>query len=461
MRILRASARFLPIGLALLCVQLDFFSLNLAMPTIARSLGLPVTDLQWIVSAYLLGLGAMTVPAGRLGDILGRKRVIIVGLVLFAITSAICGASTELAPLVISRAVQGVGAALIMPNAFALVTNDTTEQERPGVVGAMIGFAGIGTAVGPVVGGVLAASVGWPWVFWLNVPMAVIAVIGTLRLPESRNEELGRSLRGLDWWGVLTVAAGLTLASLGIDDVNTFGWGSWLSTGLLVLGVLILGVFVFIEVRVAANPLIHPELVRNRPFVALLIVGTIGNIGVNVFLVMATFELQSVRGFDPQLTGLLFISASAGIALSGPVGGWACSRWPAPRVLSVGTMIGACSVVMLAISGFLPLYLGALFVCGVTCGMAYSVAQIGVQSAVPQHQAGEATSFLLMPLVAVGGLSVVVTSGIVEAIGDGKPTDAGIDAVLIGTAVAMGAAGLLLLIAERTGVLKNPAAAAA
>ncbi len=446
--------RFIPVGLALLSVQLDFFSLNLAIPTIAKSLDLPVTDLQWLVSAYLLGIGAITVPSGRLGDILGRKRVVIAGLVLFAVTSAICGASTELLPLVVSRAIQGIGAALILPNAFALVTNETTDQERPTVVGAMIGFAGIGTAVGPVVGGLLAASVGWQWVFWLNVPVAIIAIVGALRLRESRNEELGGSLRGLDWWGILTVVIGLTLASLGIDNVNTYGWASVLSTGFIAAGVIVLALFALVELRVANDPLVHPELVRNRPFVALLVVGTIGNIGANIFLLMATFELQTVRGFTPAVTGLLFISASVGVALSGPVGGWACARWPATRVLGVATVIGAGSLVLLALSGWLPAYLAALFISGVTCGMAYSVAQIGVQSAVPPHQAGEATSFLLMPVIALGGLSVVVTSGIVEGIGAGKPTQGGIDAVLIGAAVAMLVSGVALLLAERAGRLE-------
>ena len=180
MSVLRSSARFLPIGIALLCVQLDFFSLGLALPTIATSLAYPVTDLQWLVSAYLLSIGALTVPAGRIGDILGRRRTLIIGLALFGITSLVCGLSTELVPLVISRAIQGIGAALIIPNAFALISNDTTEKERPQVVGAMIGLSGVGTALGPVVGGVFASTVGWQWVFWINVPLAAIAILGMI-----------------------------------------------------------------------------------------------------------------------------------------------------------------------------------------------------------------------------------------------------------------------------------------
>lgn len=459
MSALRTTVRFLAIGVALLCVQLDFFSLNLALPSVARSLELPVTDLQWLVSAYLLGIGAFIVPAARLGDILGRKRVVIAGLVLFAVTSAICGASTELVPLIVSRTVQGLGAALIMPNTLALISNGTDPQERPRVVGAMIGLAGIGTAAGPVVGGVLAGTVGWPWVFWINVPMAAVAIIGSIRLQESRNDALRGSFAGLDWLGVATVVVGLAFTSLGIDNVNSAGWGSVLSTGFIVVGVVVLAGFVVVEARVARDPLIHPPLLRNRPLIALVIVGTLGNAARIVFIVMATFELQSIRGLDPAVTGLIFVSASVGIALSGPLGGWACSRWPAPRVLAVSAIAGGASIALLAVVSFLPVYVVALLVCGLATGLTYSVAQIGVQSVVPPQQSGEATSFLYMPIIALAGLAVVVATGIVEAIGHGKPTGAGIDAVLLGSAAIVTVAGLLLLVAELRGRVR-PAAAA-
>lgn len=454
---MRTIIRFLPIGVALLCVQLDFFSLNLALPTIAASIGLPVTDLQWLVSAYLLGIGAFIVPAARIGDIIGRKRTMFIGLALFAITSAICALSTELLPLVIARAVQGLGAALIMPNTLALVTNGTTPKERPKVVGAMIGLAGIGTAAGPVVGGVLAGTVGWPWVFWINVPMALIAILGGLRLAESRNDALKGSFAGLDWWGVATVVLGLALLSVGIDNVNAEGWGSLLSSGLMALGVVVLVVFAIIERRVARDPLIHPPLLHNRPLLALVAVGTLGNAARIVFIVMATFELQSIRGLEPAVTGLIFVSASVGIALSGPVGGWACSRWPAPRVLAVSAMAAGLSIALLALSTALPIYIGALLVCGLASGLTYSVAQIGVQSVVPPVQSGEATSFLYMPIIALAGLAVVIASGIVEGIGGGKPTVEGIDAVLFGSAAIVLVAGVLLLVAELRGLVRAPA----
>jgi hypothetical protein len=287
--------------------------------------------------------------------------------------------------------------------------------------------------------------------------MAAIAIIGSLRLAESRNEKLGGSLRGLDWWGIVTVVVGLAFTSLGIDNVNTYGWAAIPSTGFLIFGLIVIGVFALIEVRVARDPLIHPPLLRNGPFMGLVVVGTIGNAGRIVFIVMATFELQTILGFDPAITGLLFISASVGIALSGPVSGWACSRWPAVQVMAIAAILGAGSLVLLALTSAIPLYVAALFVCGLACGMTYSVAQVGVQSAVPPQQSGEATSFLYLPIIALAGLAVVIASGIVEAIGGGKPTAGGIDGVLIGSAIIMGASGIVLLVLERLGKLLAPA----
>jgi len=299
---------------------------------------------------------------------------------------------------------------------------------------------------------VFASTVGWQWVFWINVPLAAIAILGSFRVKESRNETIERSLWSIDWWGAAAVMIGLTLLSLGIDNIGPFGWNSPLTWGLMLGGIVGLAAFALVERR-AVNPLVHPELLRNQPYVALLAVGTIGNMGVNIFILMATFDLQSIRGFSPQTAGLLFVSGSIGVALSGPVGGWLCSRYAATRVLAVATIIGGASLLLISVAGSLPLYLIALGIAGLACGMAYSVTQIGVQSVVPPQQSGEATSFMLMPLVALGGLAVVVASGIVEQIGEGKPTIEGITAVLVGSAVLMAAAGFALLIGERRLVL--------
>jgi MFS family permease len=450
--------------MALLCVQLDFFSLSLALPTIASSLGVAVTDLQWLVSGYLLSLGALLVPAGRVGDIVGRKLTLVVGLVIFAVTSLICGATSDIGLLIGSRVTQGVGAALIMPTVFALVANDSEESERPKIVGFLLGIAGVGTALGPIVGGVFASTVGWQWVFWINVPLAVIALLGVLRVKDSRNDAIPRSARSMDWWGLVTVVIGLASLSVGIDQVSDAGWLAPSSIGPIIVGVLLLASFALVESRVA-RPLVNPSLLRIRPFTLLLIIGLVCNVGLNVFVFMATIDLQNVRGEAAQTAGLLFILGSVGVALAGPIGGWLCSRFAAALVLGVSAVLGAISLVMIAEASSLWLYVLVLGLGGVTCGMSYSVTQVGVQTAVPVARNSEANSFLLMALIAIGGVAVVISSGIVEAIGGGRPTAGGVDAVLIGMAAIMALAGVVLLLFfaghRRDPAFPRPAATAA
>jgi MFS family permease len=150
---LRQTAPFLPVGAALFCVQLDFFSLTLALPTIADDLRTTVTDLQWLLSGYMIALGSLLIPGGRAGDVLGRRTVLLLGVGLFGLTSLVCGLASSVPVLIAARIAQGAGAAMIMPTAFALVTNATSEEVRPRVTGALLGIAGVGTALGPVVGG--------------------------------------------------------------------------------------------------------------------------------------------------------------------------------------------------------------------------------------------------------------------------------------------------------------------
>lgn len=448
----RSVLRFLPVGVALLCVQLDFFSLGLALPSIAAAFGASVTDLQWVLSAYMLSLGAFSVPAGRVGDVIGRRAAVIAGLTLFAGASVLCALSGDVVTIVAGRLVQGVGAALILPNAFALITNDTDDAERPRALGWMIGVSGLGTALGPIVGGLLASTVGWPWVFWLNVPLATIAAVGTMRVRDSRNPEAGTSLRTIDWAGVITVVLGLGLVSVGIDNVPDLGWAAPLSSGLIVVGLCGLVAWVLVERR-ARNPLIHASLLRNRAYLALLSVGTIGNMGTNVLIVTATFTLQSIRGFDPQVAGLYFLAGSTGVAIAGPIAGRFCQRWSAIRVLGATTALTAVGLSAMLVDT-LPLYCVAMFAAGLAGGMTFSAAQIGVQTVVPPRMSGEATSFLLMPVVALGGLGVVIVSGVIEAIGGGKPTTSGIGVVLVGYSAILVVSGVALLLADRAGLFR-------
>ena len=438
---------FLPVAAALFCIQLDFFSLNLALPTIAADLGTSVTDLQWLLSGYLMALGALMIPAGRAGEILGRRAVLLTGVALFGLTSLVCGLVSSVPVLIGARVLQGVGAALIFPTAFALVTNDTAEQDRPRIVGALLGIAGVGTALGPVVGGVLASTAGWRWVFLLNVPIAVLALRGGRRLTESRDETGPRTLAGLDRWGVATVVGGLALVSVAIDDVSSEGFLSAATLVPLIAGIVLLVAFALIESRAAA-PLVRPSLLRNRLFVVLLVAGTVANIGSCVYILMATLDLQTIRGLSAAAAGLAFFVSSVGLAVCGPLSGRLSVRYPAGVVMAVAVLLSAPALTLLALAGPLPLYVVALALCGVTTGMGYALGQLAVQNVLPPQRSAEGTSVMLTVLISVGGIGVVAAAAVVEAIGGGRPTPAGIDATLLALAAVLLVAGLVTLSTE-------------
>ncbi len=445
---LRATLPFLPVAAAEFCIQLDFFSLNLALPTIAAELATPVTDLQWALSGYMIALGSLLIPAGRLGDVVGRRRVLLIGVAIFGLTSLVCGLTSAPALLIAARVAQGAGAALIMPSAMALITNATDEKVRPRVIGAVLGIAGVGTALGPVAGGVLASTLGWRWVFLLNVPIAAFALWRGLRLTESRGDTGPGALARLDWWGVVTVVGGLVGVSVAIDDVSAEGWTSTATLVPLVGGLVLLAAFAVIETRVA-EPLVRPSLLRNTVYVVLLVSATLANIGTCVFVFGATLDLQEVRGLSAAAAGLLFFAASIGLAVCGPLAGRLSVRFLPGVVMGVAVLLAAPALTALAFVEPLPLYVLVLAFCGVTTGMGYSLGQIAVQNVLPAQRSAEGTSVMLTLLISIGGIGVVVASAVVEAFGDPGPTAAGLSVVLVAVAVVLLVAGPVTIAVAR------------
>jgi MFS family permease len=459
---LRASLPFLPVAAGLFCIQLDFFSLGLALPTIAAELGSTVTNLQWLISGYMIALGAFLIPSGRLGDVLGRREVLLTGIAVFGLSSLVCGLVTSAHLLIAARVVQGLGAALIMPASFALVTNATSERERPGVTGVLMGVAGVGTALGPVVGGVFSATIGWRWVFLINVPVAAVAIWRGWRLQTSRDESADRDLRRLDWWGVVTVAGGLTALSIAIDDVGVEGWTNPVTVGPLLGGIALLVAFVLRERR-AAQPLVRPSLVRNRVFVVLCVAGTLANIGTVVYVVAATIDLQTLRGLTPTAAGLAFVVSSIGLAACGPLSGWLTTKVPAGLIMAVAVLACGPALVLLALAGPLWVYVLALGFCGLTTGMGYGLGQVAVQNVLPPERSAEGTGVMLTSLICVGGFGVVAGTAVIESVGAAPPTTEGLAITLVGLAVLLLLAGVVTLVSQwprrRTSVAPAPAPA--
>ena len=419
-----ALGRFGAIAIALICVQLDYFALALALPNMAEDLKTTPENLQWSVSAYMIALGITMVPGSRLADLVGRKRIVLIGLSIFGLASLWCGLSTSTESVILARVVQGFGAGLYFPVAFALVSNATDDAERPKILGLLSGIAGIGTAAGPILGGAFSTTIGWRWVFFVNVPIAAIGVIwGMIQLREQTDPSLAdKRVRDLDFLGIALIALLVGGLSLALDDISVEA-GSPLITALpAAIGVAALIGFVVWERR-SAWPILPPKMWANQRFTALVIAATIANAGLCVMIFLATLYLQQARGLSGLTAGLLFIPAAIGLSIGGPISGRIASRYPAQRVMTVAMIAGAFALAGLAFTENLVVYLLLMAIASFFLGLGFQFGNIAVQSVVDLSDAGAAAGVLLTVMVTTGGVAVVAAAASLEAFGDGGTSD--------------------------------------
>jgi MFS family permease len=296
-------------AISMLIVQMDWFALNLAIPAIAEHFNVPSTDLQWVVSGYMLSIGALMVTAGRLADIFGRRLVIVIGLAIFGVVSFICGTAPGELYLIVARVVHGVGAALIFPVSIAVVSSTFSGARQARAIGVVLGVSALGQALGPFVGGAFSEYLSWRGVFFINIPFCIAAIYLMLRyVKESRDEKADRHV---DIPGMLTITGGLVCISLAFDRGEAWGWTSAATLGTFVAGVVLLVLFVIIEGRVK-SPLVSLALFRNRAFDAVVIAGSLSNVVFCLVAVFSALYLQQARGMSPFNCGLVFLALSAG-----------------------------------------------------------------------------------------------------------------------------------------------------
>ncbi|MFD7400761.1 MFS transporter [Streptomyces virginiae] len=433
-------------ALSMLLVQMDWFALNLTLPVIARDYGEPTTDLQWLVSGYMLTLGAFMITGGRVADVHGRRRTLVCGLVGFGAVSVFCGLAPSTAWLVAGRVVQGVTAAFIFPVAVAVVTGYFRDDRQGRAVGTVLAFSAVGTALGPFVGGTLAEHVSWRAVFFLNVPICAAAAVLMLRhVPETRDTHAsGR----LDLPGAATLAGGLTLIMLGVDQGAAWGWTSPATWGCLVAGAALLTLFVRIE-RHSVEPLLDLGLLRNGPFVTITLAGSLSNVVYCLVAVFSALYLQQARGLSPFTAGLVFLALSVGAGTASYFSGHLARRWR-PEVLMAGAMLlSGTSVLVLTWSTPLALYVVVFAVVGTGLGLGWALTNVATQSYVPPTRLAAASGFVLTSLVLLGALAVAVASTVLEALSGSAPRaasdGAAIETVLRAAAVlALLGGGLLL-----------------
>ena len=290
---------------------------SVALPAIQRDLHMSPTGLQWVVNAYLLALASFVALGGRLGDLFGQARIFRLGAVLFVAASAGCAFAPSAGWLIVARAVQGLGAAAMIPAATAIVINAFDARERGRAMGIFGGISTLSLALGPLVGGLLTQVISWCAVFWVNIPAGLATLaLATVTLPADEPERGAR----MDWRGTLTLVPGLTMIVLGLMQSAQWGWGATATIVLLAAGGALIAAFCFIEPR-RRSPLVQLRLFRNRNFSAdNAVLGIVQFALVGLTMFMAIY-VQELLGFGPIFAGLSLLPVTVPVLLLGPVAG--------------------------------------------------------------------------------------------------------------------------------------------
>jgi EmrB/QacA subfamily drug resistance transporter len=331
--------------LAQFMVILDSTIVNVALPSIQTDLHLSEANLQWIVNSYTLVFGGFLLLGGRAGDLIGRKRLFLAGLVVFTVASLLNGLAVNEGMLIATRALQGLGAAFVSPAALSIISTTFSEgKERARALGVWAAIAIGGAAVGLILGGLLTQLLSWPWIFFVNVPVGIVTFILSLRLiPESRDEHAERAF---DVAGAVTVTGGLMSLVYAIVKSETAGWTSATTIGFFVLSAVLLASFVVIELRSKA-PLVRLSIFRVRSLLTANVVMLLVACGMFAMFFFNTLYIQRVLGYGPLEAGLAFLPFTAGVMVSAGLAAQFAPRVGVRPVAALGMIVTALGMLLL------------------------------------------------------------------------------------------------------------------
>ena len=465
----------LVVCLSVFMLLLDITIVNVALPDIQRDLGSSFEDLQWVVDAYALALAALLLASGSLADLLGRRRVFVIGLLAFVTASLLCGLADSPTFLNAARGFQGVGGAMMFATSLALIAQAFPPHERGtafGIWGATTGFA---VAVGPLVGGALTDGLGWEWIFLVNVPIGLLTAGLTLaRVPKSAERHPESRI---DWAGLVTFSAGLFLLVFALIRGNDDGWGSAKIVTLLIAAAALLAVFVTVELR-RDQPMLDLRLFRVPTFTGAQIVAFCVHASMFSMFLYIVLYMQNVLGYSPLETGVRFLPISLLSFLAAPIAGKLAERFGVRPFLSGG--LALVGIGLLLMSGIDPdddwtTLLAGFVVAGVGIGFInppLATAAIGVVEPQRSGAASGINSTFRQVGTAVGiaGLGAILQGKLAHSLdarglASGAAHDAYIDAfnelLVVGAVVAFAGAALAFVLVRQRDFVMAPAEAAA
>ena len=404
------------IAIAQLMVVLDTAIVNIALPSIQRALHFTPTSLEWVVNGYALAFGGLLLLGGRAGDLFGRRRVFVTGVLLFTLGSLAGGFATTSTWLIMARVAQGVGAAIVAPTALSLVADTFPEgSARNRALGVYSAVSGAGGALGLLLGGLITNYFSWRWVLFVNVPIGVMLALGAPRVLAATNGRPGR----LDLPGAATVTAGMTLLVYGLSRAASSGWTNTLTVGPLVAGIVLLAAFIVIELR-SQQPLLPLRIFANRNRSGAYAVRLAIGATLSGMLFFLTQYMQNILGYSPLKAGLAFLPITVGVVLGAQSASRLIGRIGPRPLMSVGALVGAAGLFGLSRvtehSGYISGVLGPVLAISFGLGLIFVSTTIVAVAGVSPRESGLSSALLNVGQQLGGSIGIAVLGTIAATV---------------------------------------------
>jgi EmrB/QacA subfamily drug resistance transporter len=422
-------------------IMLDNTVVNVALPSIQQDLGADLSELEWIVTGYALTFASLMLVGGKVADAYGRRLIFIAGIVVFTTASLLCGLATSSEMLIGARVLQGAGAALMNPATLSIIAATFPPRERGTAIGIWAGTSALALAIGPLVGGLITEHIDWSWIFFVNVPVGVLAIGASLLFIDESRDETHASL---DLPGLVTSALGLFALTYGLIEANTYGWTSARILGSFVLAVAALASFIVIERR-RRDPMLPLELFRNRTYTGANLVMLLVALAMFGVFFFVSLYMQNILGYSAVQTGAAFLPMTVLIVLVAPIAGRTSDRLGSRGLMTAGMLLLAVQLLLFSRLGVDSSFwnlLPALLIGGVGMACTMTPSAAAATRSVPVDKAGVGSAVLNCARQVGGTMGVAIMGAIMAAeLGDVPTAEAfmrGFErALLVAAAIAV------------------------
>jgi EmrB/QacA subfamily drug resistance transporter len=401
------------VSFGLFMIMLDNTVVNVALPAIQRDLKIGVSELEWVVNGYALTFAVLMLTGGKLADMLGRRRMFIVGLAIFTLASLACGLANSAGVLIGARIVQGIGSALMNPATLSIITATFPPRQRGMAIGIWAGVSAMALAIGPLLGGILTQQISWGWIFFVNVPVGILAIlVARIAIDESRDTSHEQKL---DLPGLITSAVGLFALTYGLIEANKYGWTSGRIVGLFALCVVALAIFVVIEMR-SRLPMLDLSLFKNPTFAGANLVMLLVALAMFGVFFFVSIYMQNVLGYSPTQAGAAFLPMTVLIVLFAPIAGKLSDRIGSRWLMGTGMVLVSTSLLIFSRLGLGSTYwhiLPGLIVGGLGMAITMTPTTAAAMGSVAVDKAGVGSAVLNSMRQVGGSLGIALMGAIV------------------------------------------------